>query len=244
MKSSRTIGWSAVVLAVVLTATRPGDAKARSFGITGYSGKQSGTCNQLFCHGGGVEPQVRFEGPETASPGETVVMNLVIVSSAAAQIAAGLDVAVSAGALGVVAGQGTRISSGEITHDKPKDNDAAGVASFDFTWTAPAEPGEYVLFGAGNSVNLDFGSDGDLAKAVMRIISVRAIPTPTPTPEPCSGDCDGDGRVSIDELVVGITIASALAPVETCPRMDSDRDGVVTIDELVAAVGNALDGCP
>jgi hypothetical protein len=69
-------------------------------------------------------------------------------------------------------------------------------------------------------------------------------PTPTSTPEPgCTGDCDGDGEVSIDELVRGVAIALGVLDLETCPAMDADRNGQLTIDELLQAVRNALDGC-
>ena len=60
---------------------------------------------------------------------------------------------------------------------------------------------------------------------------------------PCAGDCDGDHRVSINELVtaVGIALGSSGA---TCPAIDTTGDGEVGIAELVAAVNSALRGCP
>lgn len=57
---------------------------------------------------------------------------------------------------------------------------------------------------------------------------------------PTAGDCDGDGRVTIDELVAGVRIALGDAPLATCAAADGDGDGVVGIAELVAAVGRAL----
>ncbi len=58
------------------------------------------------------------------------------------------------------------------------------------------------------------------------------------------GDCNGDGRVSIDEIVIGITIALGDATVNECPAFDANADGAVTVDELLAAVDAALNGCP
>jgi len=57
---------------------------------------------------------------------------------------------------------------------------------------------------------------------------------------PRLGDCDGDLRVSIAELVRGVALASrGEAPLD-CPRLDGDESGTVTVDELIAAVGAAI----
>jgi len=63
------------------------------------------------------------------------------------------------------------------------------------------------------------------------------------TPAPCAGDCDGNRRVSIDELTLGVRIALELAAVDECSACDADGDGRVGIEEIVRAVGGALDGC-
>lgn len=68
-------------------------------------------------------------------------------------------------------------------------------------------------------------------------------PIPTPTP-PCSGDCNGDGEVTVDELIVLVNIALGTQPAAACPPGDRDGDGSVTIDEIVLAVRLALEGCP
>jgi len=59
----------------------------------------------------------------------------------------------------------------------------------------------------------------------------------------CPGDCDGDHRVSVAELVRGTDIALGNAPLSSCPSFDTDGAGMVTIDELVAAISAALLGC-
>lgn len=73
------------------------------------------------------------------------------------------------------------------------------------------------------------------------------IETPTPTatlgPVPCVGDCNGDGSVTVDELVRGVNIALGGLEVGDCPDFDSNEDGRVTIDELIGAVNAALSGC-
>jgi len=54
------------------------------------------------------------------------------------------------------------------------------------------------------------------------------------------GDCNRNGKVSIDELVRGVNIALGDAPVSECTPFDRVVDGRVTVDELVRGVGNAL----
>jgi hypothetical protein len=74
-----------------------------------------------------------------------------------------------------------------------------------------------------------------------------ATPTPTATPRPestppCAGDCDGDGRVTVAELVRGVALALGRA-VAACANADLDASGAVAVNELVAAVAASLDGC-
>jgi hypothetical protein len=57
-----------------------------------------------------------------------------------------------------------------------------------------------------------------------------------------TGDCSGDGQVTVDELVLGVAIALGGQPAAECPSLDADGDGQVTVDELLTAVRNALDG--
>jgi ELWxxDGT repeat protein len=58
----------------------------------------------------------------------------------------------------------------------------------------------------------------------------------------CPGDCNADGRTTIDELVNGVTIALGGAS-GTCGRIDADNSGGIDIADLVAAVAAALYGC-
>lgn len=61
--------------------------------------------------------------------------------------------------------------------------------------------------------------------------------------DPCPGDCNGDGQVSISELIRGVNIALGLAEAPACPILDGDGDDRVSIAELVRAVNRALSGC-
>src|SRR5258706_10742895 len=68
------------------------------------------------------------------------------------------------------------------------------------------------------------------------LIGTRALAT-------CSGDCAGDGEVTVDELIVGVNIALGTGSLSQCTSLDSSGDGEVTVDELIAAVNQALTGC-
>jgi hypothetical protein len=59
----------------------------------------------------------------------------------------------------------------------------------------------------------------------------------------CTGDCDGNDRVTIDELVRAVRMALGELPIGECRSIDVNGNDQVTIDELVAAVANALSGC-
>ncbi|MBX3024338.1 right-handed parallel beta-helix repeat-containing protein [bacterium] len=65
-----------------------------------------------------------------------------------------------------------------------------------------------------------------------------------PAAAQCAGDCNGDGTVAINELIIGVNIALGTAEAGTCAAFDADGSGDVTINELIAAVNAALNGCP
>jgi cysteine-rich repeat protein len=66
----------------------------------------------------------------------------------------------------------------------------------------------------------------------------------TPLAARCTGDCDGSGAVTVDEVLTGVNIALGNAPLDTCSAFDANGDHAVTVDEILAAVNNALNGCP
>jgi hypothetical protein len=59
----------------------------------------------------------------------------------------------------------------------------------------------------------------------------------------CLGDCDGDGKVELNELITGIAIGLGTGSVNACLNFDLDGDGVVGIDSLTAGVSNSINGC-
>jgi hypothetical protein len=62
--------------------------------------------------------------------------------------------------------------------------------------------------------------------------------------QPCAGDCNGDGMVRVDEMIVGVRIALGESVIADCPAFDANGDGTLAIDELVRGVTSILGGCP
>lgn len=76
-------------------------------------------------------------------------------------------------------------------------------------------------------------------------------PSATPVPPQCVGDCDGNGRATIAEIIrlvrcsIGICLLPAIvAPHEVVTCADANDSGAIEVSELVAAVDNVLRGCP
>jgi hypothetical protein len=78
-----------------------------------------------------------------------------------------------------------------------------------------------------------------LALAVIMIVAAAHTSAIAQT---CVGDCNGDGMVLVNELVIGVNIALDAQPLSECPNLDNG-DGQVTVDVLVTAVNNLLEEC-
>ncbi|MFI5395426.1 MAG: choice-of-anchor Q domain-containing protein [Candidatus Binatia bacterium] len=75
--------------------------------------------------------------------------------------------------------------------------------------------------------------------------SIGAYEANSPGPLPaCVGDCRGDNRVSVDEILTMVNIALGNADMSECEIGDANKDGQITVDEILMAVNNALNGCP
>ena len=59
----------------------------------------------------------------------------------------------------------------------------------------------------------------------------------------CTGDCNNDRTVTVDELVRGVNL-SLLNGTGDCLAFDRDLSNMITVDELVSGVNNAQIGCP
>jgi cysteine-rich repeat protein len=67
--------------------------------------------------------------------------------------------------------------------------------------------------------------------------------SPFCTVEPLAGDCNGDGMVDVDELVLAVDLSLGVPVTATCPAADADGDGVLAINDLVVNVRSGLYGC-
>jgi len=67
-------------------------------------------------------------------------------------------------------------------------------------------------------------------------------PTPTRTPA-CLGDCNGDGQVTVDEILMMVNIALGNSSVLDCVPGDQSGNGTITVDEILLAVNKAMSGC-
>ncbi len=62
-------------------------------------------------------------------------------------------------------------------------------------------------------------------------------------PPACPGGCNSDGHVTIEEIVLMVTIALDLRSRDPCPVADRNGDGSVTVEEVILAASKALAGC-
>lgn len=85
---------------------------------------------------------------------------------------------------------------------------------------------------------------GFLAGLAIAWLGGDFLPARAGAQAPCAGDCGGDGAVTINDLIAGVSIALGRQPVSVCTAMDSSGEGNVTIDEIIRAVTAALQGCP
>ncbi len=84
----------------------------------------------------------------------------------------------------------------------------------------------------------------DRAGNVEKYTALAEASTRTEAPvRGCVGDCDGDGNVSIAELIRGINIALGNALLDVCPSFDVNDNQTVNINELIQAINAALAGC-
>ncbi len=88
-----------------------------------------------------------------------------------------------------------------------------------------------------------------LIRVVTLVATLMAWRLTAKGAEECTGDCGGDGKVTIDEVVEMVALAQmrgmeTSAGLITCQAADRNRDGAVSIDEIIGAIRYALNGCP
>ncbi len=97
-----------------------------------------------------------------------------------------------------------------------------------FVWpTGPQDTGDHVLRVAA------FDEGGG---EVFHDVTISVVPGGAA----CTGDCNGDRQVTLDELLTGVAIVLGNSPATACAAYATP----VTIAQLLAAVNNAMNGCP
>lgn len=81
-----------------------------------------------------------------------------------------------------------------------------------------------------------------LAAAILFLFVTATTPS-SASPGPfCTGDCSGDGVVTVDE-VVRLVSAVLEGGIADCSQGDANQDRKITVNEVVAAVTKVLNGC-
>jgi hypothetical protein len=62
-------------------------------------------------------------------------------------------------------------------------------------------------------------------------------------PDACVCDCNGDGEITIDEIIRAVNIGIGLLALEQCPAGDANNDLQVSIDEIIRGINGGIDGC-
>lgn len=79
---------------------------------------------------------------------------------------------------------------------------------------------------------------------VVLVLALTLSGVPAASARDCLGDCDGDGKVTVDEILAGVSVALGSAELGSCPAFDLDDDFRVQVDEIIGAMDYALRGCP
>ncbi len=59
----------------------------------------------------------------------------------------------------------------------------------------------------------------------------------------CVCDCNGDGEITIDEVIRAVNIGIGLLSLEQCPAADGNNDLQVSIDEVIRGINGGINGC-
>jgi hypothetical protein len=107
------------------------------------------------------------------------------------------------------------------------------------TFTSTATPTFAATNGATNTATATATATASATPSADATATNTTVP-----PRPCVGDCNGNGEVTINELILGVNIALGNAPVSACEAFDCQGTGMVPINCLVQGVNNASNGCP
>ena len=83
------------------------------------------------------------------------------------------------------------------------------------------------------------------AAGVLTIcLCAATLAVPAAVSAVCTGDCNGDAAVTVDDLLTMVNVALDNTTVDHCSAGDANGDHAITIDEILTAVNYALTSCP
>lgn len=102
--------------------------------------------------------------------------------------------------------------------------------------------GAYLSIGDVGAVDQTANRGTNVSK--VNVTTAQVVIPPREGGGDCVGDCNANGTVAVNELVLGVNIALDRAELSACEVFDPNDSGGVEVNELVTGVNNALRGCP
>ncbi|MFT5681504.1 MAG: hypothetical protein ACI8RZ_002410 [Myxococcota bacterium] len=207
-------------------------SQAYSSGKTGSS-----TAGCTACHGTSADVATSATLSTKlmiVAPGDTIDIDLVVATTDTTREGAGLDVSVDGGTL--QAGFNTQSSSGEITHSATEPLSASS-ATFEFSWIAPSQEGDYTFYAAGNAVNGNRNNSGDGWNTTTMTVTVDdgCDDLDGDSVSDCDGDCDDNDNTvfpgaqescdGVDQNCDGVADNNAVDAVKVFEDIDGDAYG-------------------
>jgi pimeloyl-ACP methyl ester carboxylesterase len=90
-------------------------------------------------------------------------------------------------------------------------------------------------------VTAEDGPDNHVIGPLVDFVARNAV---LPAPTSCIGDCNGNGVVTIDELIRAVQVALGRLPLAACPAAACNEGPPIPITCLLQAVNASLVGCP
>jgi hypothetical protein len=82
--------------------------------------------------------------------------------------------------------------------------------------------------------------------ALFIVVALSALisqPSAAAGQNPCDGDCDGDGAVTVDEIISCVNpVLDPMAP-DVCGHCDANGDSEIDVTDIMAAVSDVFTGC-
>ncbi|MBM4369010.1 MAG: hypothetical protein FJ102_22530 [Deltaproteobacteria bacterium] len=182
------------------------------FALANADGKTGATVEGCTCHGDASSQTAVSMTADATSVDPAAVVNITLLVQNASMSDAGMNAAADGGSL--EAGDATRESRQEITHDGPSAL-SGGQASFSFSWTAPSEGGTYTISAVGNATNADDEKTGDQWAFAdpLEIVVLGGGDTGIPDSGDDAGDdtATGDTGKAEDPVACGCNAATPVA---------------------------------